>query len=154
MSILTFIVILVTKPNGGKTMAINAALTVLKQLPGGKAPILPDSVTRASMLDRLQENLHSEDLDIWHGASLFVDELSILLHEYDRDLISHLSKLWDCPDLFEESRRHNVKQQVRLERPYLSIFAGVQPTVLGQFSPNTPGNKGSVPEPSSPSPTK
>jgi hypothetical protein len=128
-------VILVTKPNGGKTMAINASLTVLKLLSAGKAPTLPDSVTRASMLDRLTEAFHSEDLDVWHGASLFVDELSILLHEYDRDLISHLSKLWDCPDIFEESRRHNVKQQVRLERPYLSIFAGVQPTVLGAILP-------------------
>jgi hypothetical protein len=128
-------VILVTKPNGGKTMAINASLTVLKLLSAGKAPTLPDSVTRASMLDRLTEAFHSEDLDVWHGASLFVDELSILLHEYDRDLISHLSKLWDCPDVFEESRRHNVKQQVRLERPYLSIFAGVQPTVLGAILP-------------------
>ena len=133
-------VVFVSTPGTGKTQAMNGTLTVLSYLRDGVGGVLPDSVTRASMLDRLAENLHTEQSvngtpHMWVGASLIVDELSILLHEYDRDLISHWSKLWDNPSHFEESRRHSDKKLLRLEQPFLTLFAGVQPSVLGNILP-------------------
>ena len=132
--------IFVSTPGTGKTMAMNGALDVHRFLKEGVGGILPDSVTRASMLDSLAENLHTEQGSngipyMWVGASLMVDELSILLHEYDRDLISHWSALWDNRPIFQERRRHSDKQLLRLEQPFLTLFAGVQPSVLGNILP-------------------
>lgn len=132
-------VVLVSTPGTGKTMAMNGARAVLSYMKEGVAGVLPDSVTRASMLDEMAKHLHTEKngsgMYVWVGASLMTDELSILLHEYDRDLISHWSKLWDNLPYFEEARRHSDKKLLRLEQPFLTFFAGVQPSVLGNILP-------------------
>lgn len=130
-------ILLVGPPASGKTQAIvpvKALWQATKEL-----FISPDSMTRASMLDELEKAsrqiIHSKGLLDYHSINIATDEIGTLLPAHDLEVLSVINKLYDCPSLYQETRRH-LKKLTDIIRPHMMILAGSQPGFMSSILPD------------------
>jgi len=121
--------ILVGPPGTGKTIAIEEGRTLLHQL--DKVHLAPTVTTKEYLYD-LMEKTHSADVNVDTGVileqsalSAFADEFAVFLKRGDVDFMVALSKLYDCPPLFDKGTRHHGVNDII--RPWLNIMGGATP---------------------------
>jgi len=118
---------LVGPPGIGKSKSISAIGRYLRELEG--LHIAPTSVTGASLIDALDaakvridvSTKFDERLD-YNSMLAMPDELSALMHEYDRALVAVLTTVYDCLP-YSQTRRHG-DISIRIQHPQLSVLAG------------------------------
>jgi len=118
---------LVGPPGIGKSKSISAIGRYLRELEG--LHIAPTSVTGASLIDALDaakvridiSTKFDERLD-YNSMLAMPDELSALMHEYDRALVAVLTTVYDCLP-YSQTRRHG-DVSIKIQHPQLSVLAG------------------------------
>lgn len=130
---------LVSSPGIGKTEAIKRAEEILTY--SDKISVTPQSMTRASLIDTLKASTHvmldrNGKTTDYHSLALVVDELGTMISAHDLEFLSVLNKLFDCPHVHRERRRHfNEGKEIIISQPQLNILAGSQPAFLAHLLP-------------------
>lgn len=131
-------VILVSPPGRGKTVMVDEVSNLWRTTKELK--MAPDSVTKASLVDKLAEAGRrivlngGSDLMEYHGLQVACSEFGVLVPSYDPEFMSALNNIWDNPRNYRESRR-TLKTELDISNPYLNMLAGTQPAFLAGLLP-------------------
>jgi len=110
--------------------------------------IAPQNLTRASLIDDLQEAKQTRILEkvnplknqgsptfIYHTLLIPAEEFELLLPVYDPHFISTVNAIWNNPATHEETRRHGPAKEVTIINPQFTIIGGVQPAYFVSHFP-------------------
>jgi len=97
-------------------------------------------MTMASMVDRLAEAKctilrpgkvppHVE----YNSLIILADELGALIHQYDREFMNGLTKIYDGGSYAQHRRGNEIR--IQIDSPQLNILAGTTPSNIMQFMP-------------------
>lgn len=130
--------VLVGYAGTGKSVTIAAGESFLRDITG--VHIAPTSMSMAAMVDTMLEAKCTvvrpnkiPPLVEYHSLCILADELSALIHTYDREFMAGLTKIYDG-GFYGQSRR-GKDLRIKLESPQLNILAGTTPSNLIQFMP-------------------
>lgn len=131
-------VLLVAPPAIGKTEAIRRAQQLWLNVNG--LHVAPNSVTRASLLDVLDQSqtktvLPNNDFQIFNALNVAASEFGVLVPAHDTEFLNTLNDIYDNPDVFREQRRHRAQKELAIQFPMLNIVAGTQPGYLASMLP-------------------
>ncbi len=134
---------LIGKAGIGKTAGIDIATDILREVPDFH--LSPTSMSRASLVDSLAECKRSivmlpNPMVEYNTMFVAVDELSALMHQWDTDLVSALTKFYDCNAFSEAKRKETLRH--KLDRPQLSVLCGTTPSNLMDLVPATAWGQG------------
>ena len=129
-------------PGCGKTEAINLCRDLLLSVKD--LQMAPDNPTPATFFDALEEakreKVINNDIIFYSAMSVCARELGVLLPKYDSGFLSALSDIYDCLDTYTAPRR--TTKSVSIDRPTVSIVAGVTPAYLGEILPEAAWGQG------------
>jgi len=104
-------------------------------------------MTGASLIDALDNSrvsvslgLRKEDYLNYNSMIVMPDELSALMHEYDRALVATLTTFYDCLPYSQTRRVADVK--IKMARPQISILAGTTTSHLLKTLPEGAWDQG------------
>lgn len=110
--------------------------------------LLPQDLTSSSLLDRLADEkfrkriqLPSGDYLEYHTAGMYTSELGTMIREYDQPFLNVLSKIFDCPEVYDQERRYKSTPLI-IPHPQVSILGGIQPAYLAATIPNEAWGQG------------
>ena len=135
--------ILVGPSGTGKTRVIDAVTDIIRQ--ADATNLSPSSLTKASMVDALNE-YHRKFVagigEVYEYNTMFVavDELSILMHERNKEMVAALTKFYDN-NYYEETRRTS-KLHIAIENPNMNVLCGSTPTNLMDIMPQQAWTQG------------
>lgn len=131
---------LLGRPAGGKTIVLSRPRDLLLSIPAYDIHIAPESATKASFLDFMQDHCYnsliSRDGEVYEFTSVFVcsTEFGNFIKSYDDVFLNLLIELYDNPDRpYEDKTRHSGNAVLRC--PNVSIFAATTPGYLGSLLP-------------------
>lgn len=132
-----FYIVLVAEPGVvQKSTTINFAIDLLKKVEGIK--FAPKSCTWEAFI-RLMEDGHQTEQDGFSLATEFTKntsitvtspEFSVFLDPTNLAMVSALTELWDCPDVFDKVTKFSGSE--RLEKPCVNLIAGTTPAWIRQ----------------------
>lgn len=127
-------VVLVGPPAIGKGMAMGITSKLLKSV-GVK--LAPSSCSRQALIDSLNKSTNSEMLDgnvIQHSSvTIIASELSVFFVQRDFDLISYITKLFDCEDDFLYKTVSRGDEYIK--NVFLNMLGATTPQVLQKSLP-------------------
>lgn len=131
-------VLLVGPPGSGKTVSIDEAKDLLREVKGFH--LAPSSVTSASLIDAIAD---AERTIVTPGGlveykSLIVQasEFGVLVPSHDLEFMAVLNDIYDNPRVFSQRRRHqNQGKNREIICPQLNMLAGAQPGFLSSLLP-------------------
>lgn len=127
-------VVLVGPPAIGKGMAMGITSKLLKSV-GVK--LAPSSCSRQALIDSLNKSTNSEMLDgnvIQHSSvTIIASELSVFFVQKDFDLISYITKLFDCEDDFLYKTVGRGDEYIK--NVFLNMLGATTPQVLQKSLP-------------------
>jgi hypothetical protein len=131
-------IILVAGPGVGKSVAVRYARDFLLTLTNHH--IAPSSVTKASLIDTLNDSLRhivrpkeNPASIMFNSLHIISSELGVLLPGYDTEFMHVLTDLYDC-DTYSEKRR-TAKLNIEIKNPQLNILAACTPDYLTGVMP-------------------
>jgi hypothetical protein len=130
--------LLVAPPGVGKDEAIRHVAPLWR---GAKdLRVAHDSLTTASLIDDLAEAkralvLTPTTLLEYNSLLIAAPEFGILVPSHDLEFLNKLNRIYDCPPLYSERRRHMKQQVIEIHKPQLNILAGTQPAYLASLLP-------------------
>lgn len=138
--------LLVAPPGVGKSVAIREGQQLIENAP--KLQIAPDDVTKASMIDALQQahrifTVPPKFMLEFHSMFVGADEFGVLVPAHDLEFLNVLNVLYDNRPRYKETRRHREKDLI-LENPQLNLLAGTQPDYLGSLLPDQAWGMGTM----------
>ncbi|MHA2214231.1 MAG: DUF3987 domain-containing protein [Candidatus Thorarchaeota archaeon] len=99
----------------------------------------PSGLTKAALIDHINDECKHEVF--YNGKStgyyplcLASDEFGILLPDHNTDILNIFNSLYDCKSLSDRTRKDGLKA---VEKPFLTLLAGTQPSYLGLILPPT-----------------
>lgn len=102
--------------------------------------VAPSNLTKASLVDALAKALRMQltasPVLEYHSLLVAAEEFGVFLPTHDLNFISVLNKIYNCPSVYSETRRHGPAQEVFINNPVLNILAGVQPGWLASVFPD------------------
>lgn len=123
----------------GKSITIAASETLLREITG--IHISPTSMTMASMVDCLNESKCQivrpgkvPPMVEFNSLTILADELAALIHQYDREFMAGLTKIYDGGQYAQYRRGKDLR--IKIAAPQLNILAGTTPSNLCQFMPD------------------
>lgn len=132
-----FYIVLVAEPGVvQKSTTINFAIDLLKKVEGIK--FAPKSCTWEAFI-RLMEDGHQTEQDGFDISTEFTKntsitvtspEFSVFLDPTNLAMVSALTELWDCPDVFDKVTKFSGSE--RLEKPCVNLIAGTTPAWIRQ----------------------
>lgn len=130
-------VLLVAPPGVGKSRVIEVTNDLWHHTKSLK--IAPDSTTSASLLDSLTDARRVIVRDgtlvaEYHSLLVTADEFGVFCPEYDKEFLSRLNKIYDCPRVIRVRRKY-LKDEVSILNPQLNILGGAQPGWLQSMLP-------------------
>lgn len=135
-------VFLVGAPGVGKYI-IESIQELWMEAKGSDGPafcVAPSNLTKASMVDALGKALRvclkADPMLQYHSLLVAAEEFGVFLPTHDLNFISVLNKIYNCPDIYSETRRHGPSPEVFIDNPVLNILAGVQPGWLASVFPD------------------
>ncbi len=137
---------LVGPPGIGKSQTIGAIGKYLREVDG--LHIASTSTTGASLIDELDRKgsvnysvgLRDEDHINFNSMLVMPDELSALMHEYDRALVAALTTFYDVQP-YSQTRRV-AKVEIDIPHPQLSILAGTTTSYMMKIIPEGAWDQG------------
>lgn len=130
-------VMLVAPPAVGKGQAIDTAVELWRGTK--KLFVAPDSMTKASLLDRLAKSgrkipiRDGKGLFEYHSLALGIEEFGTLVPAHDMEFLSFLIKLYNNPPTLAEDRRTTTSHDIIA--PQLNMLVGTQPSFLAHLLP-------------------
>jgi hypothetical protein len=73
---------------------------------------------------------------------IFADELGVFMSSHDLSFLSLLTKFYDNPDSYRETRRHSLKEPIDIVNPTVTFLAGTQPGFLSSVLPEVAWTQG------------
>lgn len=124
-------VLLVGKAGIGKSVAINKALQIVREVSGFH--LSPNAMSGAALIDVLAEEgersrVSHNSHEIYHTMFVAVGELSTLINTDDRALVAALTDLYDCTPFKEAKRGNNLRHDI--PKPHLALLCGTTPVNL------------------------
>lgn len=123
----------------GKSITIAASETLLREITG--IHVAPTSMTMASMVDCLNESKCQiirpgkvPPMVEFNSLTILADELAALIHQYDREFMAGLTKIYDGGQYAQYRRGKDLR--IKIPAPQLNILAGTTPSNLCQFMPD------------------
>jgi hypothetical protein len=137
-------VFLVGHPGVGKTRTIMAARGFVSDL--ADFHIAPTSMTMAALVDCMVEAKRSVMTEAmvpfdFHSLSIYADELSAFMHNFDPELIGGLTTFYDVSVPYGQHRR-GKDIRIKIKNPQLSILSGTTPSNLMKFMPEGAWDQG------------
>lgn len=129
-------ILLIGGPGSGKSQTIAATRQVM--LPATNINVIPSSVTRAGLLDYMQQNMNQRKLPnggitVSNECIALSEEMQGILPEHDIGHLTLYNELYDVRGVYKaRTRTHG---QLDLEYPYCSIITGAQPAFLATTLP-------------------
>lgn len=141
-------VVMVGSAGSGKSLATNTVHSFLRVLRDkGELYLAPASITKASMIDRLNESARkvvrltaNPPILTFNSLAVVPNELGVFLPAYDNEFMSTLTDLWDC-NHYSETRRTN-KISIDIPHAQLNIFSATTPSYLNGFLPEGAWDQG------------
>ena len=131
-------IFLLGPPAAGKTRANQIARSFFSKLE--KFHLAPSSVSRASLIDRLEEAVRNvviptENIVLnFNALYCIVNELGVFLPSYDAEFMATLTDLWDGFPYSEMKR--TLETNIKIDKPLLSILASGTPSFVNSFLPD------------------
>ena len=133
-------VLLVGGPATGKSIAINAAKELIRDVIDPDY-LAPDKLTARKLTKSMSvdEKTHSKiDIEIDRmtidGKKVaFISEFAAFLRPDDQDMMTIMSDLWDCPAEFAYETAHSGEDHIY--NAYLTILGATQPWWFGKLPP-------------------
>lgn len=135
-------VFLVGAPGVGKYIieSIQELWTEAKGSDGPAFCLAPSNSTKASLIDALADAVRvcikPKPIFEYHSLLVAAEEFGVFLPTHDLNFISVLNKIYNCPSIYSETRRHGPSPKVYINYPVLNIIAGVQPSWLATVFPD------------------
>lgn len=126
-------VMLIAPPGIGKSMAIREARAFWSSI--DDLNVARDSLTRASLVDELQDCAKKQVLGIaegmytYHSLLIPASEFGVFVPGGDLVFMNTLNDLYDCPSAYSE-RRRGMDNPIDIANPSLHIIGGTQPAYL------------------------
>lgn len=122
--------VLVGPPGGRKGTAMKIAKGMVRDL---KVKLSPDCVTTQQLFRELvaaEANYRTSDGTILYHKSLSIwsEEFSVFIGYQNLDMVTALTDLFDCPDVWEYSTK--TKGADDLSNTFLNLFGAITPRVL------------------------
>jgi hypothetical protein len=140
-------VILVGPAGAGKTIASSAAYDFLTKLDSHH--IAPSSVTKASMMDELNEAkrtiIRPQDnpsVVNFNSLTIIANEFGVLVPAYDNEFINVLTDIYDCKRYSE--RRRTGDRKFSMAAPQMNILAATTPSYLNNLMPEGAWDQGFI----------
>lgn len=129
--------LLVSPPGVGKSQAISVVHDLWTRTP--EIRMAPDNVTKASLLDFLEEAkqvkmLTTTEMIQYHSLAVAASEFGVFVPAHDLEFLSALNHIFDNPASYKETRR-TTKKTLDIVSPQLNIIAGTQPAFLSTLLP-------------------
>lgn len=135
--------ILLVGPAGvGKSLCTSAAFEFLDEVRTPETPfhIAPTSVTKASLIDALEEAerrivrpLETPAVVSFNSLTIIANEFGVFLPSWEAEFMSTLTDLWDC-GRYAETRRTS-KLNIMLPNTQLNMLSADTPTHLNNLLP-------------------
>lgn len=115
-----------------KSTTINSAIRLLKKVP--TVTIAPDATTWEGFIKFMEEKHQSDDVltdDLTKeqtkssAVTISASELSTFLDPKNMPMMSALTKLWDCEDIFVKLTKFSGTEE--LEKPCVNLIGGTTP---------------------------
>lgn len=127
----------VSPPGVGKSMILTPVKEIMRKTRVLK--IAPNDMTAPSLLDKMQEAEQTKPVagQLLTYASLAVcsSEFGVFVKAHDTSFLNQLNELYDCGNVFQESRRSRKGDDLEIHNPQIAILAGTQPHFLGSLLP-------------------
>lgn len=120
----------------GKSVAINHAVKILRQVP--EVHFAPTSMTSAALIDCMLESKVVDFTDpenSYNTLFLAADEFTAFMPTYSAELIATLTVFYDC-SYFGEARRKFGGELNQIPNPQMNILAGSTPSNLIRLLPD------------------
>ncbi len=128
-------ILLVGPPGSGKTNAIWKGRELWRMTKDMK--VAPDNVTKASLLDALENGLRSTmingEIFAFTTIAVAASEFGVFVTKHDLEFLSVLNEIYEGPQRFEDDKR--TTKSVDLLKPNVNMIAGTQPDFLGSMMP-------------------
>jgi len=135
--------LLVASPGIGKTEAISYVEELWRA--GRKLYVAPNNLTKAALLDALERSdrkiIVPGGIMEYHTLVIATDEFGVFAPAHDLEFFSVLSRIYDCPRVHSEERRH-AKKELEIIHPQLTILSGVQPGFMASMLPDEAWQQG------------
>lgn len=117
-------IVLMGSPGARKGSAMNIGVKLLRA--SGYDTFAPDAVSKemfvASMQRKYPEDLDLEDLVMDEASEIYAvaEELNDFLGQNDLMFCTRLTKLWDCPHIYDHPKLHG--KSIHIEKPTVNMF--------------------------------
>lgn len=100
--------------------------------------IAPEDVSRASIVDVLADSQQVrlvQDQPVEYCSLLVpAEEMGVFITAHDLSFLSFLNKIWNCPKIYRERKRH-LKKEIEIPKPQITLLTGTQPDFLASLMP-------------------
>lgn len=126
----------------GKSLCTNTVYDLLDEIRTPETPfhIAPTSVTKASLIDSLQEAdrriirpMESPAVISFNSLTIVPNEFGVFLPSWEGDFMSSLTDLWDCKHYSETRRTHKIN--INIPYSQLNMFSATTPAYLTNLLP-------------------
>jgi hypothetical protein len=126
----------------GKSLCTNIVYDLLDELRTPETPfhIAPTSVTKASLIDSLEESdrriirpMESPAVVSFNSLTVVPNEFGVFLPSWEGDFMSTLTDLWDCKHYSETRRTHKIN--INIPNAQLNMFSAATPNYLTSLLP-------------------
>lgn len=137
-------VLLTGVPGTGKSVAIAEVRKLWASL-GREMYIGPDNPTKPALFERLANamrivKMDSGETNIFSSLAVPCEEFGVLITKFDNEFLATLSHIWNNPPVIDAPRV--TKEDYIVEKPNMTIVAGVQPDTLGMTFPELAWGQG------------
>jgi hypothetical protein len=126
----------------GKSLCTSIVYDLLNEIRTPETPfhIAPTSVTKASLIDALQDAerriirpMEIPSVISFNSLSIVPNEFGVFLPSWEGDFMSALTDLWDCKN-YSETRRTS-KININIPHSQLNLFSATTPVYLNNLLP-------------------